>query len=174
MPGVETANEITIRPIRAGDDPAMAAIIRQVMTEMGACGPGFAIHDAEVDHMAEAYQGPRARYHVLERAGRVVGGGGFALLEGASPEVCELRKMYLLAEARGSGAGRALLLRLLDEAREAGFRICYLETLATMTAARRLYESAGFTVAEALGATGHFGCDVYYVKPLVPGEDPAR
>lgn len=171
---MNATDEITIRPIRAGDDPAMAAIIRQVMTEMKACGPGFAIHDAEVDHMAAAYQGPRARYHVLERGGRVVGGGGFAPLDGGDPDVCELRKMYFLPEARGAGAGRALLGRLLDEARQAGFRVCYLETLATMNAARRLYESAGFVEAAALGATGHFGCDRYYVKQLTPDADPAR
>ena len=36
----------TIRPIEARDDDAVAAIIRAVMPEFGADGPGFAIHDA--------------------------------------------------------------------------------------------------------------------------------
>ena len=40
-----------IRPIEPRDDAAMAAIIRAVMPEFGADGPGFAIHDAEVDTM---------------------------------------------------------------------------------------------------------------------------
>jgi len=44
-----------IRPIEPSDDAAMAAIIREVMPEFGADGPGFAIHDEEVDCMAEAY-----------------------------------------------------------------------------------------------------------------------
>ena len=34
-----------IRPIEAGDDAAMASIIRTVMPEFGACGDGFAIKD---------------------------------------------------------------------------------------------------------------------------------
>ena len=40
-----------IRPIEPRDDVAVASIIRTVMTEFGADGPGFAIHDHEVDHM---------------------------------------------------------------------------------------------------------------------------
>jgi putative acetyltransferase len=36
---------LTIRPIRPGDDRFVAAIIRTVMPEFGAGGPGFAIND---------------------------------------------------------------------------------------------------------------------------------
>ena len=43
----------TMRPIEPRDDAAMARIIRTVMPEFGADGPGFAIHDAEVDTMSE-------------------------------------------------------------------------------------------------------------------------
>ena len=44
----------TIRPVRPGDDAAVAAIIRTVMPEFGADGPGFAIHDPEVSAMSAA------------------------------------------------------------------------------------------------------------------------
>jgi len=40
-----------IRPIEARDNAAMARIIRAVMPEFGADGPGVANHDAEVDTM---------------------------------------------------------------------------------------------------------------------------
>jgi putative acetyltransferase len=159
-------SDITLRPIRTEDDPAVAAIIRQVMTEMGASGPGFAIHDPEVDFMTRAYAPPRAAYYVVDRGGRVIGGGGFAQLAGGPEDTCELRKMYFLPEARGSGTGRRLLGLLLDEARAAGFRSCYLETLESMTAARALYESVGFARTCALGNTGHFGCDSHYRRAL--------
>jgi putative acetyltransferase len=158
--------EAILRPIDPADDPAMAAIIRQVMTEMGASGPGFAIHDPEVDFMSRAYAGPRAAYYVVDRGGRVIGGGGFAQLAGGDDRTCELRKMYFLPEARGTGTGRRLLALLLERAQAAGFRRCYLETLDTMTAARALYESVGFVKSCSMGATGHFGCDTHYVKPL--------
>jgi putative acetyltransferase len=158
-----------VRPIRAADDPAIAAIIRAVMMEHGASGPGFAIHDAEVDHMSSSYATERARYYVVEHGGRVFGGAGFAQLAGTSGAqgTCELRKMYFVPEARGLGLGKALLSLLLDEMRSAGYRRCYLETTDRMQAAQRLYRAAGFAPqCGAEGATGHHGCDTFYARDL--------
>ncbi len=145
----------------------MAAIIRDVMTEHGASGPGFAIHDSEVGAMSQAYPGGRSRYFVIESEGRVVGGGGFAPLAGADANTCELRKMYFRPSVRGLGLGRDLLAHCLEEMKLAGFEICYLETLKSMARARKLYEAFGFTPrCSALGGTGHFACDTYYEKKL--------
>jgi putative acetyltransferase len=157
----------TLRPICPDDDAAMAEVIRAVMPEFGACGPGFAITDPEVDHLSRAFAQPGSAYFVLQREGRVVGGGGLAPLAGGEPGVCELRKMYLLPEARGSGQGRAMLDLCLETARRFGYGRCYLETLTGMDAAMRLYERAGFTrLCAPLGATGHFGCDRWYAREL--------
>jgi len=159
--------EATIRPISPADDAAMAAIIRAVMPEFGAGGEGFAINDPEVDWMSRAYSEPRHAYFVLEREGRVLGGAGIAPLAGGDRDVCELRKMYFLPEARGSGAGAAMMARCLDAARDAGFARCYLETLCGMDAAMRLYERSGFRrIAGPMGATGHGGCDTFYSREL--------
>ncbi len=156
-----------IRPIRAGDDAAMADVIRTVMPEFGATGSGFAISDPEVDWMSRAYAAPRHAYFVVERHGRVLGGAGVAPLAGGDAGVCELRKMYFLPEARGSGAGAAMMARCLDAARGFGFRQCYLETLTGMDAAMRLYERSGFRRIDApLGATGHGGCNRFYLLDL--------
>jgi putative acetyltransferase len=157
----------SIRLIQPGDSAAVASVIRTVMPEFGAVGPGFAIMDPEVDDMYSAYNRPRCAYFVVALGGGIVGGGGIAPLEGGNPDTCELRKMYFLPEARGLGFGRALLTRCLDAAREAGFRHVYLETLKSMAAARRLYEAFGFQARSApLGATGHFGCDAWFTKTL--------
>jgi putative acetyltransferase len=156
-----------IRPIEPSDNASMAAIIRAVMPEFGADGPGFAIHDAEVDTMYEAYAQPRCSYFVVERDGTVIGGGGVAPLEGGDVDVCELRKMYFLPEARGTGAGRAMMERCLDAARAHGFKRCYLETLTGMDAAQTLYKRSGFTaLCSAMGGTGHHGCDRYFIREL--------
>lgn len=156
-----------IRPIEPRDDEAIASIIRAVMPEFGASGPGFAIHDPEVGHMSRAYAAPRCAYFVVELDGQVLGGGGVAPLDGGDPDTCELRKMYFLPALRGRGAGRALIDRCLDAARAHGFRRCYLETLTGMTDAQRLYERSGFTrISCAKGATGHHGCDTFYERAL--------
>jgi len=160
-------NPVQIRPIEARDNASVAAIIRTVMPEFGADGPGFAIHDAEVDTMYESYARPRSAYFVVERDGKVIGGGGIAPLEGGDATVCELRKMYFLPEARGIGAGSAMMLRCLDAAREHGFHRCYLETLTGMDAAQALYRRHGFqTICAPLGGTGHFSCDQFYIRDL--------
>ncbi len=159
---------LTFRPIRPEDDAALAAIIRQVMPEFGADGPGFALHDPEVDHMAEAYGGPGAAYFVVvDEAGSLAGGGGVAALAGGEPGVCELRKMYFLKSARGLGLGEALLRHCLEVARDLGYRRCYLETLTGMDQAMKLYTKLGFQpLCAPLGRTGHGGCDRWYAKEL--------
>ena len=157
----------SIRPITPADDAAMAAIIRAVMPEFGATGDGFAINDPEVDWMSRAYSEPRHAYFVLERDGNVFGGAGIAPLAGGDAGTCELRKMYFLPEARGTGAGARMMARCLDAAREAGFARCYLETLCGMDAAMRLYERSGFRRIDGpMGATGHGGCNTFYLRDL--------
>ncbi|BDU77835.1 N-acetyltransferase [Mesoterricola sediminis] len=148
----------------------MAAIIRAVMPEFGADGPGFALHDPEVDHMWEAYQRPGAAYFVVEEEGEVIGGGGVAPLDGVEG-TCELRKMYFLPRARGRGLGEVMMRTCLARARELGYRACYLETLTGMEGAQRLYLRTGFRpICAPLGATGHHGCDKWFIKEL--GEAP--
>jgi putative acetyltransferase len=156
-----------IRPITPADDAAMAAIIRAVMPEFGAVGDGFAINDPEVDWMSRAYAQPRSAYFVVERDGAVLGGGGVAPLQGGDGDTCELRKMYFLPQARGLGAGSAMMERCLQAARGFGFTLCYLETLCGMDAAMRLYERSGFRRIDApLGDTGHGGCNTFYLLDL--------
>lgn len=157
----------SIRPIEARDDDAVAGVIRAVMPSFGADGPGFAIHDPEVGHMSVAYARSRCSYFVVDLEGRVVGGAGVAPLEGGDADVCELRKMYFLPEARGIGAGSAMMQRCLDAARMHGFRRCYLETLTGMDGAQALYLRSGFRRIDApMGGTGHFSCDRFFIREL--------
>jgi putative acetyltransferase len=159
--------DFAIRPIDVSDDLAVANIIRLVMPEFGADGPGFAIHDPEVARMSLAYSAPRCRYFVVERGGVVLGGAGIAPLDGADPDICELRKMYFLPELRGLGASKVLMAECLNAARHAGFNRCYLETLTGMDVAQRLYLTSGFQpIEQSMGATGHFGCNRFYLLQL--------
>lgn len=160
-----------LRPIEPRDDAQVATVIRAVMPEFGADGPGFAIHDPEVDHMSAAYAGARKAYFVVEIGGAVVGGAGIAPLEGGDAETCELRKMYFLPEARGTGAASRLMRLCLDAARREGFTRCYLETLTGMDAAQAVYLRHGFTRIDApMGGTGHFSCDRFYLRSLNDGD----
>jgi putative acetyltransferase len=97
----------------------------------------------------------------------VEGGGGIAPLTGGDAGTCELRKMYFLLSLRGAGAGAAPIARCLDAARGFGFQRGYLETLTGMDAAMRVYERSGFQRIDApLGATGHGGCNRFYLRDI--------
>jgi putative acetyltransferase len=160
-------SQFRIRPIRPEDNAAVARIIRDVMTEFGAVGCNFSIADPEVAAMYEAYPAPAAAFYVVEGGGRVLGCGGMGPLLEGPPGVCELRKMYFLPELRGAGMGSRLLGLILDAARGAGYRRCYLESLGTMTGARRLYLRHGFRPIDApMGNTGHSGCNSWMVRDL--------
>ena len=156
-----------IRAITKHDNRAVARIIRQVMTEFDAVGSDYSISDPEVDAMYEAYPAPTSSFYVVSRKSRVLGCGGMGPLKGGDADVCELRKMYFLPELRGTGMGSRLLKQILVDAKEAGFRQCYLESLDRMTAARKLYAKHGFkTICAPMGNTGHGGCNAWMVKDL--------
>ena len=161
-------SSLSLRPIRPQDNSQVAEIIRTVMTEYGAVGRGFSIEDPEVDAMFEAYNNPRSYFLVLENpGGRLAGCGGIGPLKGGDPDTCELKKMYFFAEARGQGMGRALVERLETEARLRGFRYMYLETIAAMQEANRLYQRLNFeSLPGPMGHTGHTGCGLFYGKTL--------
>jgi ribosomal protein S18 acetylase RimI-like enzyme len=98
-------------------------------------------------------------YRELIEAGELI-----VLLAGEGPDgFCQLRlkrshytgrpdalieELYVVPELRGHGAGRALFEATLDAARAAGVTHVELTTGEDDTAARALYESAGFTNRE--------------------------
>ena len=59
-------------------------------------------------------------------------------------QTAEIKRMYVVPEARGRGAARALLAALEDAARELGYTRVRLDTGPDQRHARALYESAGY------------------------------
>ena len=160
-------DQTNIREVRPQDDPQLADLIKNVMTEIGASGEGYSIHDPEVQAMSQNYIGPRARYFVLVDDDQVLGGGGFAHLIDATEDVCELRKMYFLPQARGLGKAQEMLNLIFEHAKAACYTKMYLETIIGADKAIALYERNGFTKSPcSQGNTGHSGCDTFYERDL--------
>ena len=156
-----------IRPIKKKDNVHVANIIREVMTEYKAVGEGYSINDPEVDDIYGNYRESGHRYYVISNGDNIVGGAGIGPLKGEQASICELRKMFFLPETRGVGLGRKLLVKLMDDAREIGYRKCYLETLDRMWQAVQLYEKNGFKeLDQPMGQTGHTSCDRWFLKEL--------
>jgi len=160
-------NNTCIRPIRAEDNQAIAAIIRQILIEFGANKPGTVYYDPTTDHLFELFSADRSAYFIAESEGKIVGGSGVFPTPGLPEGCCELVKLYLLAEARGKGLGLHLMESCFRKAIEFGFTDMYLETMPELRSAIGLYEKAGFTyLPGSLGKSGHFGCDLWMMKKL--------
>ncbi|KAJ4354338.1 uncharacterized protein N0V89_006073 [Didymosphaeria variabile] len=73
----------------------------------------------------------------------------------SSPKTCELKRLYIVPEARGMGAAQRLMDAAIEKARELNYDYMLLDTLASMTAARKLYVRYGFEEV-----------DKYYDNPI--------
>ncbi|MEV3855108.1 GNAT family N-acetyltransferase [Streptomyces sp. NPDC050095] len=67
----------------------------------------------------------------------------------ARPGEAEFRMLAVAAEARGQGAGEALVRAVVERARAAGLDAVVLSTQPVATASHRLYERVGFVRAAA-------------------------
>jgi len=63
-------------------------------------------------------------------------------------ESVELKRMFVLPEARGLGLAQLVIKELELEAKNQGFEVLILETLYKQTEAINLYQKAGFKIVE--------------------------
>jgi putative acetyltransferase len=112
-------------------------VLREYGLELEPSGMDSDLADVEASY--------RARGGLFEVAvgsdGSIAGCCGIFTLDEA---ICELRKMYLVKEARGHGLGGRLLQRALAFARHRGYRRVELETASELKEAIALYAGAGF------------------------------
>ncbi|MGO8085318.1 GNAT family N-acetyltransferase, partial [Rhizobium leguminosarum] len=72
---VATPVQLTMRPLTAGDNSAIASVIRTVSAEYGlTADKGYTVADPNLDSLYELYSQPGHAYWVVERDGKVVGG----------------------------------------------------------------------------------------------------
>ena len=154
----------TFRTIEAKDNLTVEKIIRDCLIEYGGNHEGTAWTDPNLHRFSEIYNTPGNCYWVAEdESGQVVAGVGIGAMEDG---MCELQKMYSRPDVRGTGIAQGLMDTALHYAKDY-YTSCYLETLPNMTRAQRFYERNGFELMkEQAGETGHFACDVRYIKYL--------
>ena len=103
----------------------------------------FQNYDAELARFPEGYQPPDGAliFATGEGGNDLLGMAAVRRLDAAR---CEMKRLYVRPVARGQGLGRRLIDECLRQAKSAGYGAMRLDTLESMTAARRLYADYGF------------------------------
>jgi GNAT superfamily N-acetyltransferase len=124
----------------SGSDPVAEAMTAAMVEEVGTMyeEPGL---PAGPSAHPEELSPPHGGFVVLWEDGRPLAGGGVKRLD---DRACEIKRMYVVPEARGRGAGRLLLEALEDLARDLGYSVARLDTGPRQPAAQRMYERAGY------------------------------
>ncbi|WP_435220449.1 GNAT family N-acetyltransferase [Streptomyces sp. Tue6028] len=86
--------------------------------------------------------------------------------EGYSDGDAELKRMYVIPEARGLGLARRMLAALEDDARTAGRARMVLETGSKQPEAVALYRSSGYEPCVKFGYYRFHESSLCYAKPL--------
>jgi ribosomal protein S18 acetylase RimI-like enzyme len=106
---------------------------------------GFQQFDEELGTLPGAYAPARGCLLLVKEGADWVGCVG---LRGLSETICEMKRMYVRPAWRRQGVGRRLAEEIIRVAGEIGYERMRLDTLASMTAVRGLYESIGFRQIE--------------------------
>jgi putative acetyltransferase len=156
-----------IRPIEPGDNEALAKVIRAALAEFGANKPGTVYFDPTTDALYELFKTPRSYYYVAIEDNQVVGGCGIFPTDNLPDGTCELVKLYVAKEARGSGLGKELMEKSMSWAKSSGYTQVYLESMPELAKAVSIYEKVGFRSLDGpLGNSGHCGCDIWMLKEI--------
>ena len=131
------------------DEPASGPAAQALWSEYQALvrerlGPGFVPEEA-IFATERVFEEKGAAFVVVYARGRPVGCGGVRSL---GPELAEIKRMFVTADARRQGHGRRLLAELERRAAAAGAKRARLLCTEALSEALALYESAGYAVVE--------------------------
>ena len=151
-----------LREATAADGFEIRGVVAAVMAEYG-LSSDLEGNDADLKNVVASYGERGGAFRVATSAeGRIVGCGGLYPID---EREAEIRRMYLLPEARGVGVGRALLEELITFAKERRFERLVLETASVLEEAISLYRKRGFVPVAPRGPILR-QCDQAYALQL--------
>lgn len=136
---------IEFRSCPVDEEPA-ATLAQHMRDEMAALYGGLDLDGPEMPKAGPAeLAAPGGTFVVGVQDGVAVCCGGIKRLPDGA---CEIKRMFVVDEARGRGLAHALLDELERRARELGYAIARLDSGPLQLRARRIYERAGYIAVE--------------------------
>ena len=120
-----------IRPAEPADTEIVRGLFREYADSLGV--------DLSFQDFESEIADPLGFYELV-----LLAEDGCVALRRIDERTCEMKRLYVRPTARGSGLGRRLAEAVIATGRERGYERMLLDTLPTMAAAQRLYESLGF------------------------------
>lgn len=106
----------------------------------------FQNFDRELANLPGDYAPPHGRLLIATENDQLA---GCIAMRKLSPDVCEMKRLFLRPAYRGKGLGKLLVHSIIDEARKLGYTTMRLDTLpGRMDQAIALYQSIGFVDIE--------------------------
>jgi putative acetyltransferase len=138
---MKNSDEISLRSATNQDCERIQNLVFNVLAEYG-LEPDKDGTDKDISDIETHYLNRGGIFELLEdESGNLLGTVGLFPMDA---ETVELRKMYFAKELRGKGFGKKMLERMIEKARELGFKKIYLETAKILQEAVHLYEKYGF------------------------------
>lgn len=138
MEGVE------FRQVRDEDTEVLYDLHVRGLKESGSFIPnpeGRDVFDKDFLNLREHYLGNKGEFLVVETNGKIIGMGA---LQKVDETTGEIKRMRIEKEYQGKGLGKTMLEKLIQRAKELGYKRLTLDTSTNQIPAQRLYESFGF------------------------------
>ncbi len=130
----------TVDPRRPDARDALSRYLAEIVSRV----EGISVAPSQADDVDD-YTAPGGRFLLVQRGDAVIGCGAVRSL---TPEIGELKRMWIRPDARGAGLGSRLLSALVAESRALGHTTLLLDTNAALTEALALYRKHGFEPVE--------------------------
>jgi putative acetyltransferase len=137
-----------IRELVADDVAGVARLVVSTLAEFGFTSQVGGV-ERDLNDVLEHYRAPAAGFWVAEDEGAIVGTVAIRPKEAGDPSTCELKRLYVRADCRGSGLGERLYLHAEGFARAAGYECIWLDSSRRFKKAHRLYVRHGFALIES-------------------------
>ena len=135
-----------IREFVADDVAGVARLVVSTLAEFGFSSQVGGV-ERDLSSVSEHYRGSRAGFWVAEDEGAIV---GTVAVRPKDEGTCELKRLYVRADCRGTGLGQRLYHHAEAFARGAGYERIWLDSSRRFAKAHGLYVRNGFVLIESL------------------------